>query len=107
MNILELPATIQLGKMWRRQSTTEMLKREENFKRSGIKTRSTKKPVSALQLYKNCIQNIMIKTGIFQKTQTKNSSKKLKTNCFSFNAESRLFVSCWNESLWKYLLENY
>ena len=42
MNILDLPATIQLGKMWRRQSTTEMLKRKENFKRSGIKTRSTK-----------------------------------------------------------------
>ena len=34
MNILDLPATIQLGKIWRRQST--MLKRKENFKRSGI-----------------------------------------------------------------------
>ena len=30
MNILDLPATIQLGKIWRRQSTTEMLKRKEN-----------------------------------------------------------------------------
>ena len=39
MNILDLPATIQLGKIWRRQST--MLKRKENFKRSGILTRST------------------------------------------------------------------
>ena len=60
MNILDLPATIQLG----------------------IKTRSTKKPVSALQLYKNCIQNIMIKTGIFQETVTKNSSKCLKPTVF-------------------------
>ena len=34
-NILDLPATIQLGKMCL-QSTTEMLKRKENFKRSGI-----------------------------------------------------------------------
>lgn len=50
MNILDFPATIQLGNMWRRQSTTEMLKRKGNFKRSGVKTRSTKKPVSALQL---------------------------------------------------------
>ena len=50
MNILDFPATTQIGNMWRRQSTTEMLKRNENFKRSGVKTRSTKKPVSALQL---------------------------------------------------------
>ena len=50
MNILDFPATIQLGNMWRRQSTTEMLKRKGNFKRSGVETRSTKKPVSALQL---------------------------------------------------------
>ena len=28
--------------MWRRQSATETLKRKENFKLSGIKTRSTK-----------------------------------------------------------------
>ena len=44
MNILDFPATIQLGDMWRR------LKRKGNFKRSGVKTRSTKKLVSALQL---------------------------------------------------------
>jgi len=43
MNILDFPATIQLGNMWRQQSTTEMLKRKGNFKRSGVKTRSTKK----------------------------------------------------------------
>ena len=35
-NILDLPAIIQLGKIWCLQSTTEMLKRKENFKRSGI-----------------------------------------------------------------------
>ena len=40
MKILDWPAIIQLGKMWRRQSTIEMLKRKENFKRSGIKTTS-------------------------------------------------------------------
>ena len=28
MNILDLPATIQLGKVWRWQSTTEMLERK-------------------------------------------------------------------------------
>ena len=50
MNILDFPATIQLGNMWRRQSTTEMLKQKGNFKRSGVKTRSTEKPVSTLQL---------------------------------------------------------
>ena len=43
MNILDLPATIQLDKMWRRQSTTTvMLKGKENFKRAVIKTRSPK-----------------------------------------------------------------
>ena len=41
-NILDLPATIQLCKMWRRQSTTEMLKQKENFKCYGIKTRPAK-----------------------------------------------------------------
>ena len=38
------------GKMWRRQSTTEILKRKENFKRSDIKNKIYKKPVSASQL---------------------------------------------------------
>ena len=37
VNILDLPATIQLAKIWRRQSTTEMLKQKENFERFGIK----------------------------------------------------------------------
>ena len=36
MNVFDLPATIQLGKMRHRQPTTAMLKRNENFKRSGI-----------------------------------------------------------------------
>ena len=40
------------GKMWRRQSTTEILERKENFKRSDIKNKSYKKPVSASQLSK-------------------------------------------------------
>ena len=66
MNILDLPAAIQLGKMWRRQSTTEMLKRKENFRRSGIKTRSTKNRSVLYSYKKNCIQNTMIKTGISQ-----------------------------------------
>ena len=39
MNILDFPATIQLGNMWRRQSTAEMFQRKGNFKRSGVKTR--------------------------------------------------------------------
>ena len=64
MNILDLPATIQLGKMWRRQSTTEILKRMENFKRSGIKNKIYKKPGNAFTVIKKCIQNIM--TGISQ-----------------------------------------
>ena len=38
------------GKMWRRQSTTEILKRRENFKRSDIRNKIYKKPVSASQL---------------------------------------------------------
>ena len=42
MKILDWPAIIQLGKMWRRQSTIEMLARKENFQRSGIKTTSPK-----------------------------------------------------------------
>ena len=40
------------GKMWRRQSTTEILERKENFKRSDIKNKIYKKPVSASQLSK-------------------------------------------------------
>jgi len=39
MNILDFSATIQLGDMWRRQSTTEMLKRKGKFKRSGVRNR--------------------------------------------------------------------
>ena len=50
MNILDLPATIQLGKMWLRQSATEILKQKENFKRSGVKNKIYKKPVSASEL---------------------------------------------------------
>ena len=42
MKILDWPAILQLGKMWRRQSIIEMLARKENFKRSGIKTTSPK-----------------------------------------------------------------
>ena len=42
MKILDWPAIILLGKMWRRQSTIEMLARKENFQRSGIKTTSPK-----------------------------------------------------------------
>ena len=42
MNLLDLLAAIKLGKMWRRQSTTEMLKGKENCKLSGIKTSTTK-----------------------------------------------------------------
>ena len=44
MNILDFPATIQLGNMWRRQSTTEMLKQKGNFKCSGA--RFSKVPVT-------------------------------------------------------------
>ena len=40
------------GKMWRRQSTTQILERKENFKRSDIKNKIYKKPVSASQLSK-------------------------------------------------------
>ena len=36
--------------MWRRQSTTEILERKENFKRSDIKNKIYKKSVSASQL---------------------------------------------------------
>ena len=36
VNILDLPATIQLAKIWRRQSATEMLKQKENFEPFGI-----------------------------------------------------------------------
>ena len=43
MNILDFPATIQLGNMWRRQSTTEMLKRNGNFKRSRCENKIYKK----------------------------------------------------------------
>ena len=50
MNVLDVPATIQLGKMWRRKSTTEMFKGKEYFKRSSIKKKDLKKPLSALQL---------------------------------------------------------
>jgi len=42
MKILDWPAIIQLGKMWRRQPTIEMLARKENFQRSDIKTTSPK-----------------------------------------------------------------
>ena len=38
------------GKMGRRQSTTEILKQKENFKRSDIKNKIDKKLVSASQL---------------------------------------------------------
>ena len=38
--------------MWRRQSTTEILERKEKFKRSDIKNKIYKKPVSASQLSK-------------------------------------------------------
>ena len=48
MNILDLPATIQPGKIWRRQSTTEMLKRKQKFKRFG--KQDLQNPVSALRL---------------------------------------------------------
>ena len=40
------------GKMWRRQSTTEILERKENFKRSDIKNKIYRKPASASQLSK-------------------------------------------------------
>ena len=36
--------------MWRRKSTTEILKRKENFKRSDIKKKIYKNPASASQL---------------------------------------------------------
>ena len=49
MNILDLPATIQLGKIWRRQSTTEMLKRKENSSFPVFK-QDLQNPVSALRL---------------------------------------------------------
>ena len=49
MNILDLPATIQLGKIWRRQSTTEMLKRKENSNVPVFK-QDLQNPVSALRL---------------------------------------------------------
>ena len=52
---MDFPATIQLGNMWHRQSTTEMLKRKGNFKRSGVKTRSTKKTGKRFTVKKNCI----------------------------------------------------
>ena len=38
------------GEICRRQSTTEILRRKENFKRSDIKNKIYKKPVSASQL---------------------------------------------------------
>ena len=67
MKILDwLAINIQLGKMWRRQSTIEMLKRKENFKRSGIKTTSPKNRRVLYSFKKNCIHNIMIMTGISQ-----------------------------------------
>ena len=45
------PATIQLGNMWRRQSTTEMLKRKgKSLKRSGQLKQNLQKPTSTLQL---------------------------------------------------------
>ena len=58
--LISLPTTKQLGKMWRPQSTNEILKRRENFKRSDIKSKIYKKPVSASQLEKNCIQNVIL-----------------------------------------------
>jgi len=39
MNILDFSATIQLGDMWRQQSTTEMLERKGKFKGSGVRNR--------------------------------------------------------------------
>ena len=49
MNILDLPATIQLGKIWRRQSTTEMLKGKENSSVPVFK-QDLQNPISALRL---------------------------------------------------------
>ena len=43
MNILDFPATIQLGNMWRRQSTTEMLKRKGNFCENKIHKKTGKR----------------------------------------------------------------
>ena len=64
MNILDLPATIQLGKIWRRQSTTEMLKRKENSSVPVFK-QDLQKPGKCFTVIKNCIPNTMIKTGFF------------------------------------------
>ena len=58
--LISLPTTRQLRKMWHRQSTTEILKRKENFETVAIlKTRSTKTG-KCFTVIKNCIQNITI-----------------------------------------------
>ena len=64
MNIFDLPAPIQLGKMWRQQSTTEC-STERKISSVPVLKHDVQKAVSALQLHKKkCFQNIMIKIGI-------------------------------------------
>ena len=58
---ISLPTTKQLGKMWCRQSTNEILKRRENFKRSDIKSKIYKKTVSASQLKKIVFKILYLK----------------------------------------------
>ena len=62
MKILDLPAIIQLGKMWRRPN------QQLNWKISSVPVikQHLQKAGKCFTVRKNCIQNIMIMTAISQ-----------------------------------------